>query len=85
MHPFGYNAKTRRPEFYVTTFCHSKKTILFFFLVLMSYDHGKNIRNSTHIGLETSFPATLRPSLSLLSLISISVIAFATSLGCSET
>lgn len=44
----------------------------------------KKIRNSNQIGLETSFPASLRPLLGLLSRISISVIAFVTSLGCSK-
>lgn len=44
----------------------------------------KKIRNSNQIGLETSFPASLRPLRGLLSLISISVIAFVTSLGCSK-
>lgn len=59
----------------------ARKEFFFSLVVLMSYDHGK-IRNSTHMGLESNFSASLRPSLGLLSLISNSVIAFATFLEC---
>jgi len=59
----------------------ARKEVFFFFLVVLtSYDHGKRIRNDTHIGLEISFPASLRPALGLPSLISNHVIAFAA--GC---
>lgn len=45
---------------------------------------ARKIRNSNHMGSKTTFLASLRTLLGLQNLISISVIAFATSLGCSR-